>query len=556
MRERPFVRNGKTLLSGIDPVRRAERTADAVSVRDRTLYFCPSPLYGYGLARLLARLEEAPGSAALCIEADPELYELSEKSIDPSLAANKKLRITNICESEALCAFVREAWGARTFRRVETVRLSGGWQLFPELYDSLGEALRRAIATDWSNALTLAMLGRLYIRNALRNLSLIPRFPSISNLSFGSSPVLALGAGPSLDETLDALGCRFSETLCRPEERPFKIICVDTCLGALRDRNIVPDLAVILESQHWNLRDFVGCLGWNVPAAVDLSALPESAQMLGEGFLFMTPWTPLRVFERLKEAGLLPSVIPPLGSVGLSAVELARRVSRGKIICAGLDFSFTADKYHARSTPGHRSRLNTQTRLKSVINAIYGGASFAAVSKSGLSVRSNPSMQNYRNLFEQEFASDPRLFDIAGSGLSLGIKTLSMEEALLLLAAEDTEGIKINHGIAQRKEEGELLKEKMLPFLHGEKERLKDLRDILTGEAAADHGRLNGLIDECDYLWAHFPDYSGGRRPGLTEISCGSQGAASFLKRLRTEIDPALALIERVMLSLTEMTCA
>ena len=545
MRESPLVRNGKTLLSGIDPVRRAERIADAVPVGDRTLYICPSPLYGYGLARLLARLEaEAPNSAILCIEADSELYELSAGNIDPSLIADKKLRITNICGSPQLCALVREAWGSRAFRRLEIIRLSGGWQLFPELYDSLVEALRREIATDWSNTLTLAKLGRLYIRNALRNLSLVPQFPSIANLSFGSSPVLVLGAGPSLDETLDALCRRFSQTLI-PESRPFRIVCVDTSLGALKDRNIIPDLVVILESQHWNLRDFIGCRGWNIPAAVDLSAQPESAEMLGEGFLFVTPWTPLRIFERLKGADLLPAVIPPLGSVGLSAVEIVRRISPGKIICAGLDFSFSSDKYHARSTPGHRSKLNTQTRLRSIINAaIYDAASFAAVSKSGCSVRSNPAMRNYRNLFEQEFSGDPRLFDIAGCGLPLGIKTLSMEDALSLLG-EDLKEISRTGGAARRKEEeGELLKEKVLTFFHGEKERLKDLRGILTGEAGRE--RLNVLIDECDYLWAHFPDCSGGRRPSLTEIVSGSQESLSFLKRVRAEIDPMLKLIEQV----------
>jgi hypothetical protein len=397
--------------------------------------------------------------------------------------------------------------------------------------------------------MTLAKLGRLYIRNFLRNVSLVTRFPSIEKLSFGSLPVLVLGAGPSLDETLDALVLRFAQTIA-PESRPFKIICVDTCLGALKDRNIIPDLAVVLESQHWNLRDFVGCRGWDVPSAVDLSALPESARMLGDGFLFMTPWTHLRIFERLKDAGLLPAVFPPLGSVGLSAVEIARRVTRGKIICAGLDFSFTADKYHARGTPGHRGKLNAQTRLRGILNAVaYDTASFAAVSKNGLSVRSNPAMQNYRALFEQEFGGDTRLFDIAGSGLPLGIKTLSMEEALPLLG-EYLEG-NFTQGRTgaevQREEEGEeregqdRLTEKVLTFFDSEKRRLEELRGVLTGEAEA-RERLGVLVDECDYLWAHFPDYSGGRRPPLGE---NSPSAVSFLKRVRAEIDPMLRLIER-----------
>jgi hypothetical protein len=471
------------------------------------------------------------------------LWELSRENIDSLSAAGNRLRVTNICETAELCVFVRETWGARAFRRIETIKLSGGWRLFPELYGSLCETLRREIAVDWSNAMTLARLGRLYIRNALRNLSLIPLFPSITGLSFGETPVLVLGAGPSLDETLDTLERRFSQWLRRGENRPFKIVCVDTCLGALKDRNIIPDLAVILESQHWNLRDFIGCRGWDVPAAIDLSALPLSAQMLaGRGFLFMTPWTPLTIFERLRESGLLPASFPPLGSVGLTAVELARRVSCGKIICSGLDFSFTVDKYHARSTPGHRGGLNAQTRLRSSANAAaFDTASFAAVSKSGAPVYSNPVMQNYRNLFKQEFAGDPRLFDITGSGLPLGIKTLSLEDAMLMLTAVSKRNEKREVNLSNPA----ILKEKLLTFLNDEKVRLEELRDILTGRKDG-HERLNALVDECDYLWAHFPDYSGGRRPGFGEITGGSQAALSFLKRLRTEIDPMLDLIKRV----------
>ena len=531
----PLVRNGKTLLSGVDPVRLAERTADAVSIRDNTLYFCPSVLYGYGLARLLARIEqEAPNSALLCVEADGELYELTEKNVESSLAANRRLRITNICDEAGLCAFVREAWGARAFRYLEIVRFTGGWQLFPELYDSLCAALRREIATDWSNALTLAKLGRLYIRNALRNLSLIPRFPSFANLSFGAAPVLVLGAGPSLDETLDALVKHYPQN----SDRPFKIVCVDTCLGSLKDRGINPDLVVILESQHWNLRDFTGCYGLQASFAIDLSALPQSAFMLtGDGFLFMTPWTPLRIFERLKEAQMLPAVLPPLGSVGLTAVELARRLTTGKIICAGLDFSFSPDKYHARGTPGHRALLNSQNRLRGIFNtAAYSQYSTAAVSKNGLSVYTNPAMKNYRDLFEREFGGDSRIFDIEGAGLSLGVKTLSMEDAINSLVKIDPQFITQGRGGAKAQREEK--ENKLNSFYKTEKRRLQELRGLLTGEAAADNERLAVLINECDYLWAHFPDYAASRRPELSDIS--------FLKRLRTEIDPMLKLLVNV----------
>jgi uncharacterized Rossmann fold enzyme len=549
MEGRPFVRNGITLLSGYDPVTRCERIADAVSVKDKTLYFCPSPLYCYGLEKFMSRLDaQAPNSAVLCIEADPELYELTKNSLTSFLSVNKMFRITDICEAADLCAFVRDLWGARAFRRIEIVKFTGGWQLSGSLYDSLFDALRREIAVDWGNAMTLARLGRLYIRNALRNLSLLPHFQSIANLSFGSSPLLVLGAGPSLDETLDALEFHFSGKLHCQDKRPFKIICVDTCLGALKDRNIVPDLVVILESQFWNLRDFTGCKGWNVKSAIDLSAHPASARILsGEGFVFMTPWTSLRIFERLKSSGLCPIVISPLGSVGLTAAEVARRISNGKIIFSGLDFSFTYDKYHARSTPGHRSRLNAQTRMKRIANtAAFDTVSFTAVSKSGFYVKSSPVMRNYRELFEQEFADDTRLFDITGTGLPLGIKTLSYEEAVSVLSGNAEYNIHKSERQVQEKSDKDraLLTEKLKTFINKERKRLIDLRNILTGEAAPDQIRLNSLIEECDYLYAHFPDFAGGKKFVMEEGNV-SQNTLSFLKRVRTEIDPMIKLLEK-----------
>ena len=555
MNERPFVHNGITLLSGIEPVRRAEKAADAVSVKDRTLFFCPSPLYGYGLSRLLERIEkEEPSCAVLCIEADPELYELAKKNILPPLIEDKKFCLTNICEIEKLYTLINSKWGSRAFRRVELLKFTGGFRLFPEIYDSLCGALRREFATEWSNVLTLTKLGRLYIRNTLRNIPLASRFSSLADLSFDDAPVLVLGAGPSLDDVLDRLS---SEPLIT-EERKFKIICVDTCLGALKDRGIVPDLVVILESQHWNLRDFIGVKGWNICAAVDLSSLPASAKILaGNAYLFFTPWTQLRIFERLKQAGLLPAVISPLGSVGLTAVEIARRLTRGKIICAGLDFSFTVDKYHARGTPGHREKLNLQTRLSRLFNrAAFKESSITEVSKSGQNVRSNPIMKNYRNLFEQEFSGDERVYDIEGTGLPLGVKTLSIEKLKEELRKENNHGGHRGHGEDNKKKpdrevcektEGFIRgkKEKINSFFEGERERLEELRGILTGEAAADRERLGVLIDECDYLWAHFPDYAGLRttdsdashawQPDLTDIS--------FLNRVRMEIDIMLKLV-------------
>jgi hypothetical protein len=534
-----IVYKNKTLLSTIDPIAQAERAVAGSGRLGRTLYFCPSPLLGYGLDTLLAR--SGAGSAILCVETDPVLLALSQSSqsvIDTKLLSHPRFALTGISGGAELCSFVREKWGARVFRRVEPVRLSGGWQLDSSAYERLAALLQKDIALEWGNAMTLVKLGRRFIRNALRNLALLSRSRPITGMSFGSRPVLVLGAGPSLDAVLDGLERR---GLFSGERRGrFALVCVDTCLSVLRERRIVPDLTVILESQFWNQRDFIGSRNACFPAALDLSAYPSTAEILGGPvFFFFTPWTTLRIFDRLQAADLLPGALPPLGSVGLSAVELARRLSTGPLITAGIDFSFTPDHTHARSSPSHLALLAAQSRFTGLFNApaLTRQGVFNTVSKSGAPVKSDPAMRTYRNLFEREFSADRRIRDIEGSGLSLGLATVNLEEAAALLAegpaAETAGGLRT---VTDRS--GAFIPPAFIdtPFIDGEIALLEELRAILTGSSGPASTRLETLLDETDYLWAHFPDCAGtdGRRPSGTDIA--------FLKRVRAEIDPFIKL--------------
>ena len=535
---------GKTLLSKIDPVAQGERAAAEIEVKEKTLYLCPSPLYGYGLPIFLEKLKNHPhskNSAVLCIEADEQLFKISQTSFAENKILDDDFSGKNFC-SVALIkagnpaqvyAFIQKTWGARMFRRLEVLRLGGGWQLFQKQYNDIEAAIRQELALEWGNAMTLIRLGRLYIRNLIRNLSFLPLGENISALNFGSSPVLVLGAGPSLDALLKSwLDELPKET--SPNQRRFKIICVDTCLPALHERGIIPDLVIILESQHWNMNDFTGARGRKINAAIDLSALPASARVLdGKRYFFATPWTSLKLFKRLEDAGILPQIHAPLGSVGLSAAALALCISSGPVFTCGMDFSFTIDAYHARATQGHTSQLLRQNRFRSIINAaaVFRDGTFSAASKTGKAVRSDPAMRKYRDLFEQSFGREKRLLDAAGSGLPLGIKTIPQTEVLAVLNGGQTE---IEAAAQTAGSPVFFDKEKIKTFILNEIKTLKLLRDMLTGETSLDPARLEELLDAADYLWAHFPDCAGagGRRPGGTD--------SGFLKRVRTEIDPFL----------------
>ncbi|MDR2842174.1 MAG: DUF115 domain-containing protein [Spirochaetaceae bacterium] len=521
---------GKRLLSNIDPIKQAQRIVLAnCPLKSRTLYLCPSPLFGYGLETVLDMLPD--DSAVLCVEAETALSAWTEKNFDAALTKTGKIRLVLTENPAKLIEFVDAAWGKRHFRRIIMLKLSAGWQLLPDIYEKMFDALQKNIAITWSNALTMTHLGRLYAKNAVRNLPLLANARNAGEIDFSGYNVLAAGAGPSLDSTLDFLSPQLKKG------RNCLVICADTALSALLEREIVPDLVVALEAQHWNLNDFTGLAGCNVPIAMDLSCLPATAEVLGsETFIFWTEWASLRFLQRLTASGLMPLRLEALGSVALSAVSLALKLNAKSVLCAGIDFSFTIDKYHCRGSPPHRAALEKASRLKS----FYPQAAFregvqTCLSKSGFEVRTDPAMKNYQRIFQNEFSSNNKVFDIEGSGLDLGVKTLTLSEA-----GEWVKNGKAAQNIFSAKRAGEASgnkNETAQKFASGEIERLCEIVNILQGNQAPE--KLGELIKDADYLWAHFPDYAGLSCPGTDDIA--------FLKRVRAEAQPFIKLFETAL---------
>jgi hypothetical protein len=499
---------GKTLLSTIDPVAAADRLVASLPKDERTLYLCVSPLFGFGLSRLLDTMH--PTSAILCVEAEPPLADFTRDHLPPEITRHPRFALltdTAATPDTALAALNR--WGARTFRRVIRFNLSAAARA--PRYPVIEETLRREIAREWENAATLMKLGRRYALNFLRNLRLLDTVPSISASviekfsieccggmrhvtqsgyamsprSFiqqkSAIPIHVLGAGPSLD--------RFFA-----EDTGGIIVCVDTALPALRARGLRADLVVALEAQHWNLRDFVGCRDTAAALAMDLSALPAIARCInGPTCLFFTPWTPLCIFDRLKN--VLPLEMPPLGNVGITAYALARRLFSGDIgpvIPHGLDFAFTIDQYHCRNSPGHIDNLRKLDRFHSPLPAAAAlrPAAGAVRNERGENVRQDPVMRRYQELFSA--------------------------------VQYDTEHITPPQPTRHQKSASAFIQE-----IHAE---LTRIRRILSGTEKASGEDLRALIDRNDFLFAHYPDYA-----------CTNNGAniddLSFLKRIRAEID-------------------
>ncbi|MDR1095696.1 MAG: DUF115 domain-containing protein [Spirochaetaceae bacterium] len=504
---------GRPLLSTIDPVAAADRLIAALPKDERTLYLCVSPLLGYGIPRLLDTMH--PSSAVLCVEAETALAVLAREQLPPEITRHSRFMLLAGpppgTSPAAALAVTLDTWGPRAFRRVVRFNPSAA-VLRASLYRAIEETLRREITLAWENAATLMKLGRRYALNFLRNLRLLDIAPSVETCfrlegiprnapgdtpgnvqspeqtagrfapHGNTAPVHVLGAGPSLD--------RFFT-----DYRGGGIVCVDTALPALRARGFRADLAVALEAQHWNLRDFAGCGDTAAALAMDMSALPATFNSVnGKVCLFFTPWTPLRIFDRLKNAALLPLEMPPLGNVGITAYALARRLfPAGKIIPHGLDFAFTIDQYHCRDSPAHINRLRNIDRFHSPLPAAAAlrPASFAAVNEQGEPVRQDPVMRRYQELF------------------------LSVRSSPNITAAAPQ---------ANKRQKT------AATFITETRAELTRIRRILSGEEKVPGAYLQTLLDRNDFLFAHYPDYAAtNNRANIEDLS--------FLKRIRAEIE-------------------
>jgi hypothetical protein len=235
---------------------------------------------------------------------------------------------------------------------------------------------------------------------------------------------------------------------------------------------------------------------------MDMSALPATAGCIdGPTYLFFTPWTHLRIFDRLRERGLLPFEMPPLSNVGITAYALARRLFSGEIVPHGLDFTFTIDQYHCRGSPGHIDRLRRLDRFHSLFpveaalrpSAFAAFGSLATAGSRGESVRQDPVMRRYRELFLAVRRNGNGIFAAGTPSSHSGTKT----------AVTD--------------------------FIHELRFELVRIGNILGGREKAGEEELAGLLNRNDFLFAHYPDYAETRSPADT-------GDISFLKRIRAEI--------------------
>jgi hypothetical protein len=455
------------------------------------------------------------GSALLCVETDPLLAELARARLPSELAADDRIAFVETASPEEAIDAARYLGG---FRACSMAALSGGHSLDGPVYEAMAAALTADFESAWRNRATLMILGPRWARNIFDNIAALPAIAPAPLPHFPGA-VVVCGAGPSLEEALPLISGALSPRGPGPQGRLGVIAC-DTALGTLLAAGIEPDLVVCLEGQAHNLADFT-CLGSRTAAlAADLSSHPLTFRApRGPKFLTFVRITRSlflsRVEAALSEAELPFCPLPPLGSVGVHAVHMARLLARGPILATGLDFSFEPGKTHARGCPSlfaEERRLGRLTRWPSQYAVSFRERTISLEKRKGVKpdALSDPMLLSYAALLaDSEEESGGELYDMRRNGPSIGGNRITLEEAEALVAEQSVEvpsPTETATGGEALSFDADRAARVLGAFLREEGIRLEALRLSMRGVRPLERREFRRLASESDYLWWGFPD--------------------------------------------------
>ncbi|MDY7028413.1 MAG: 6-hydroxymethylpterin diphosphokinase MptE-like protein [Spirochaetota bacterium] len=481
----------------------AARRARRFTLQHNTLYVLASPLLWYGAVDILHRLPDS--SHVLALEEDAQLASFSRGHMPPVCASNSHLTFIHPVLSESVYSAIKRI-GIQNFRRVQLITLNAGYRLYSEVYSRIQKLLEEEIQQFWHNKYTLMHMLPLWIKNLICNLSRIPTLSAqthvSSSLPASELPVLVAGAGPSLDETLPFLLDH------RPE---FFLLAVDTAYAPLMKAGLRPDAVVAQEAQFFNLYDFIPEPELDCALIADITSFPGVIRLAaGRIYMVSTFFADIGILDRLDEYGLMPVGIPPMGSVGSTAVELALRITEGPVLFTGIDFSFFPGKTHSKESPQQLRLLQNSGRFRSLIDLsalVSPGVRFTAdVSRPGRLLTSS-TLDRYAQNFNRYFGGNSRLYRIQSSGVPLDVQTVETAAAASILSgwrgtapasspANDAPPFETDRIRAFLENEVQILDEIYCAgrrYLHGQ-----------TDEAS--ESRLLSSINRCEYLFLAFPD--------------------------------------------------
>ena len=544
----------------------------SLQIPDSTLILCLSPVLGYGLKELAKKLPAS--SYLLALECDQVLMRFSLEHCDFSPFVQQRfsyIRTDSVAEAlkkiESLQLF--------PFKKCIALSCSGGVQLNQTFYDNVRLYADEIISRFWKNRITLMHLGRNYAHNTFRNLLSLARSLAKSPVrpmrgsltrspaksltrSLASSPesspaessawgapssknrlrlltgderirkpILVAGAGPSLDTARDFI---------IKNRNSFFLLAVDAAAAALLP-DIQPDAIVLVESQYWIDSAFIGLYKYGIPVFADLTASPRALQACGGSVhFFCTEYARLRYLERLYQT-LYPLILPPMGSVGLTALQLALALTdpRLPVLHTGLDFAWQNGLTHAAGSSPVKKLFAEICRTESPYKLSVSTGMQRISGKRELSYWTTPVLSGYAELYRHTFSGNERVIDIGTEGCFLNGRQADITEAKRILTDAGKSNINADGSLfafACKPDTTNERYEALCNYLTGEAEALTILNDHLQGKRSISEHTMEQIFSERDYLYSHFPDAARGYSLDL-----------GFLKRAGIELRYLLKIL-------------
>lgn len=480
--------------------------ATRTPVESDTLYLVVSPVAWHGVSEFAQRIPAS--SAIIAVESDPTLFELSRRLLELSPIPGVELRDTRLPSVlDALTS--RDPRGLGAFRRVRQVAFSRAATLGAASYRALRAALEANMRVLWQNRLTTSEMARLWFTNLFRNL---PALVDSRPLPVVTGPILVCGAGPSLDRSVDFI---------RNVRSRVVLFAADTALPALLQNALEPDLVVATEAQFLNVYDFLQSEAGSYRLVADIVSSPAVVDRHSNDRVhwISAPVTEDLVFERLRSAVSLPWV-PPLGSVGVTAVSLALMMGTGPVLLSGLDFAVERGDpavpsagTHARGSNPHTATLAAWNRFVPPLPTELRFRLIDAEGAGGTVRTTLPLMGYAEQLVETLNAADGRtIASLEPFGLRTGGRPVGHEEAASIVAG--SEAARLDAGTSV---DASLGTADILGFLENEGRLLDELARSIGSALSGSTDDLERSLAPCTYVARGMPDFTGEviRNPGF-----------------------------------------
>ncbi|MBG9692374.1 hypothetical protein ABD91_16215 [Lysinibacillus sphaericus] len=251
------------------------------------------------------------------------------------------------------------------FDRKVNILLSPNYdKIFNKEYKEFLDYIRHIQIEDIVNENTIRFFGDLWQENYIMNLHYVHKDLSLKELyNKYDCPVILASGGPSLTKQLPLLKKIKDKCL---------IISAGSTINSLLAADIIPDYVVTMDGGESNYLHFKNIKNWDFDLIYGLgNAWKIERDFKGNRYSFCF-YGEDSIKKRIKEG--LGKDLPMLstgGTVAITALEVASKISTGPIAIIGQDLAYTNNKSHAENNKRY-SKLNDEFYKKDMVFDVEG----------------------------------------------------------------------------------------------------------------------------------------------------------------------------------------